>query len=59
MATVSYRSLDDAEVVHVEFLTPPGGFSLLKLLVDSGFPGKSSIILGNDRYPPTFRGWSG
>jgi hypothetical protein len=48
MAAVYYRSLDDAEVVEVEFLTLQGSGRVLKLLVDSGFTGKSSVILGND-----------
>ena len=48
MAAVYYRSLDDAEVIDVEFLTLQGSVRVLKLLVDSGFTGKSSLILGND-----------
>jgi hypothetical protein len=48
MAVVCYRSLDDAEVIEVEFLTLQGSVRVLKLLVDSGFTGKSSLILGND-----------
>jgi hypothetical protein len=48
MATVYYPSLDDADVIHVEFLTLQGGVRSLKLLVDSGFTGRSSVILGND-----------
>ena len=48
MATVYYRSLDNAEVIDVEFLTLQGGTRLLKLLVDSGFTGNSSVILSND-----------
>jgi hypothetical protein len=48
MASVNWRSLDDAEVIDVEFLTLQGGARSLKLLVDSGFTGKSSVILGDD-----------
>ena len=48
MAAVYFRSLDDAEVIDVEFLTLQGSVRVLKLLVDSGFTGKSSLILGND-----------
>jgi hypothetical protein len=48
MSTVYYPSLDDADVIHVEFLTLQGGVRLLRLLVDSGFTGRSSVILGND-----------
>jgi len=48
MAAVYYRSLDDAEVIEVEFLTLQGSVRVLKLLVDSGFTGKSSLILDND-----------
>lgn len=46
MPTVSFPSLDDAEVVEVEFLTLSGECRRLKLLVDSGFTGQSSIVLG-------------
>jgi hypothetical protein len=48
MATVFYRSLNDAEVIDVEFLTLQGRARSLKLLVDSGFSGKSSVVLSND-----------
>ncbi len=48
MATVYYRSREHAEVIDVEFLTLQGGTRLLKLLVDSGFTGKSSVLLGDD-----------
>src|SRR5882757_5012914 len=48
MAAVYYPSLNDAEVIEVEFLTLQGSVRVLKLLVDSGFTGKSSLILGND-----------
>lgn len=48
MAVVYFPSLDLAEVIEVEFLTLQGGVRLLKLLVDSGFTGKSSVVLGRD-----------
>jgi hypothetical protein len=48
MAAVYFPSLDDAEVIDVEFLTPRSGVRLLKLLADSGFSGKSSVVLGQD-----------
>src|SRR5260221_3705292 len=60
MATVYFPSRDDVEVIDVEFLTPQGGSRSLKLLVDSGFTGKSSVVLGDDAFelirakmPPT------
>ena len=61
MTTVYYPSLDDAEVIQVEFLTLQGGVRSLKLLVDSGFTGKSSVIIGNeadDGVRPLARGGS-
>jgi hypothetical protein len=48
MATVYYRSIANAEVIDVEFLTLQGGTRSLKLLVDSGFTGNSSVILSQD-----------
>jgi hypothetical protein len=50
MTTLVYRSLDNAEVVDVEFLTLQGRSRWLKLLVDSGFTGKSSVLLGEDSF---------
>jgi hypothetical protein len=56
IALVEQNELDpfpltqDAEVVAVEFLTVQGGIRLRKLLVDSGFTGKSSVILGADTF---------
>ena len=47
MTTVAFRSLDNAEVIDVEFVTLQGKLRLLKLFVDSGFTGRSSVILGN------------
>jgi hypothetical protein len=48
MATVYYPSPDDAEIIDVEFLTLQGSVCVLKLVVDSGFTGKSSLILGSN-----------
>jgi hypothetical protein len=52
MAVAYYRSLDDAEAIEVEFLTLADSVRVLKLLVDSGFTGKSSLILGNEAREP-------
>jgi hypothetical protein len=48
MATAYYQSLDDADVIEVEFLPLQGNARTLKLLVDSGITGRSSVILGQD-----------
>lgn len=48
MGTVCYPSLDDADVIDVEFLMLDGGTRVRRLLVDSGFTGRSSVILGHD-----------
>jgi hypothetical protein len=48
MATAYYRSLDDSDVIEVEFLPLRGNARTLKLLVDSGFTGRSSVILGDE-----------
>ena len=45
MASVSYPSLADADVVDVEFLKLDGDVRSLRLLVDSGFSGSSSLVL--------------
>ena len=47
MATVSYPSLPDAEVIDLEFLKLDGDVRSLRLLVDSGFMGRSSVVLPN------------
>jgi len=47
MATLYFPSLRDADAVEVEFLRPDGGLALLRLLVDSGFTGQSSFVLGD------------
>jgi predicted aspartyl protease len=44
MASVSFPSLDAAEVIEIEFTTAQGGTRMLRLLVDTGF--RSSLILG-------------
>lgn len=48
MAIVYYPSIEEAEVITVEFLSLKGEARPLKLLVDTGFTGKSSVILGED-----------
>jgi hypothetical protein len=47
MPTVYFPSLQDAEVVAVEFLSLRGENHRRMLLVDSGFTGPSSVILGD------------
>jgi hypothetical protein len=48
MAVVTFPSLDDCEVIEVEFITLAGEAEHRRLLVDSGFTGESSIVLGQD-----------
>ena len=45
MDTMHYPSQPGAEVIDVEFLTLDGGIQTLRLLVDSGFSGRSSFVL--------------
>ena len=45
MGTVYFPSDVGAEIVDVEFVTPSGASRNLRLLVDSGFTGKSSLVL--------------
>ena len=45
MAITYFSSLEDAEVVDVEFVGPEGSIAPMRLLVDSGFTGESSCIL--------------
>lgn len=45
MATVNFPSLADADVIEVEFLKANGTCESLRLLVDSGFSGTSSVVL--------------
>jgi len=47
MASVFYPSLIDAEVIDLQFVKLEGGFRSLRLLVDSGFTGRSSVVLQN------------
>jgi hypothetical protein len=47
MPAVYFPSREEAEVVEVDFLMLAGGSRRLKLLVDSGFTGQSSFILGD------------
>jgi len=48
MAMLYCPSFPDAEVVELEFLAPEGGFRSVRLLVDSGFTGRSSFVLAED-----------
>lgn len=48
MASVSFPSLDTAEVIDVELIALSGNARVFKLLVDTGFSGRSSLILGKD-----------
>lgn len=48
MAAVYYRSLDSADVIEVEFLKLDGGIRSLKMLVDTGFSGRSSVVLSTE-----------
>ena len=48
MPTEYFPSLENAEVIQVEFLTLQEEVHSYKLLVDSGFTGSSSVILGTD-----------
>lgn len=45
MPTVYFPSLADAEVIDVEFVKSDGEARLMRLLVDSGFTGSSSLVL--------------
>lgn len=47
MASAFFPSLPSAEIIDVEFLTPVGNSRAVRLLVDSGFTGKSSFVLSN------------
>src|ERR1700732_2558014 len=48
MATVVYHSLQDAEIIDLDFLTLQGEVRKQRLLVDTGFTGKSSLVLSRD-----------
>ena len=48
MATATFPSPERAEVIEVELQTSAGDYRRLRLLVDSGFTGQSSLVLGAD-----------
>lgn len=48
MAVVRFESPDDCDLVEVEFVTSRGSHSAVRLFVDSGFTGASSLILSDD-----------
>jgi hypothetical protein len=48
MAILYYPSLDDGDVIAVEFLKPDGDTVSKTLLIDSGFTGQSCFVLSRD-----------
>ena len=48
MAVATFPSLADCEVIEVDFITLAGEAQRRRLLVDSGFTGSSSFVLGAD-----------
>lgn len=48
MGTTFWPSAEDAELVEVEFIKLDGASRSLTLLVDSGFTGESSFVLGEN-----------
>jgi hypothetical protein len=48
MACVFFPSFAAAEVIDVEFVTVSADTRSLKVLVDTGFSGRSSVIIGTD-----------
>jgi len=48
MAILYYPSLDDGDVIAVEFLKPDGDTVSKTLLIDSGFTGQSCFVLSQD-----------
>lgn len=48
MPVATFVSLDDCEVIEVDFITLAGEAQRRRLLVDSGFTGSSSLVLGED-----------
>lgn len=48
MTTHVWPSPDSAELIEVEFISLDGEARSLRLLVDSGFTGKSSFVLSED-----------
>jgi len=49
MRTTSWPSANDSELIEVEFIKLNGDARSLKLLVDTGFTGKSSFVWGEMR----------
>lgn len=47
MGIVRFDSLDDCDVVEVEFITSSGSQVAVRLFVDSGFTGASSFVLSD------------
>lgn len=48
MATLFWPRTTDGELIELEFITLEGDWRKLKLLVDTGFTGKSSFALPED-----------
>ena len=48
MAIISYPSLDEGDIVDVQFLKPDGEAVSKTLFVDSGFTGQSCFVLSRD-----------
>ena len=48
MGTASWPSASDSEVIEVDFIKLNGESRSVRLLVDSGFTGKSSFVLSED-----------
>ena len=48
MSTVSFESLNDADIVEIDLLSLDGQSHRVRLLVDSGFTGTSSLVLPED-----------
>ncbi|MDA0841494.1 MAG: hypothetical protein O2857_27350 [Planctomycetota bacterium] len=50
MANVYFQSLDQGDLILVEFLTTEGGIRPMTMLVDSGYCGQSSFVVpSNER----------
>lgn len=47
MAKVYFSSLDDGDLLEVDFVTPAGKVVSKSLFVDSGFTGQSSFVLSD------------
>jgi hypothetical protein len=48
MPTVYFQSLDQGDLIQVEFLTIESGIRRMSLLVDSGYSGQSSFVVPSD-----------